>query len=286
MVPGWVLVAAITACVALLWFTRRKRVDDAAKSNDDYLAPAFHPGSCESSTCRYYQEPPAPSVPTMAEIYDRNREHPPVLPPFEEIEIPIVGDGEPSGKVDDEPILCDTSDTDHLTKLAKHDNMRHVLLVGRPDPALIDELSRRGSLQITEPLMIPLPPVDVVPAEVKERSFKILAPVEPEPFNMSTPEEEPTEFAGTNGALRSLRQAIMGKVQKRARKAKTECWIWTGSSNLRFRGSSVRRVLWMWFKGPLSDNEMLKNDCGDDYCVAPDHQTATLRSKIASYKKK
>jgi len=277
MVPGWVLVAAITAAVALLWFLRRKRVDDAASSNDNYLQPAFHPDSCDSPTCKYES------------IHDRNREHPPVLPPFENIEIPIEGEGEPSGKVDDEPILCDTSDTDHLTKLSQHDNMRHhvVLLVGRPDPALIDEIARRGPLQILEPTPItPLAPVDIVPVEVKERSFRIMAPVEPEPLNMSTPEEEPTEFSGSNDALRNLRQAIMLKVKKRARKAKTECWIWTGSKNFRFRGSSVRRVLWMWFKGPLSDNEVLKNDCGDDYCVAPDHQTATLRSKIASYKKK
>lgn len=63
------------------------------------------------------------------------------------------------------------------------------------------------------------------------------------------------------------------------------CWHWTafvgkyGQFKVQGRQWKAHRVVWEQINGPLPEGSFLRDNCGDNACVRPDHWTLTTWTK-------
>lgn len=269
--PALIALAFVAAVSFVIALVTRKREDDIEAEpmcydGDDFLKPMFPADPLPESTVRFSQEfkvVPDPLPPTCAE--------------------------EERGKVDDEPILSDVpmSGSD-LAGLAGYDQMKNEESTAKPGTVrvlMIDD----GRSSLTAAVLQKLSEASGNDVLIQVGQELPLPPMDKEEFVMLTPEEAAEEIDVVNDELQDLRESIYKKLKMRKVKG-IQHWIWPGST-MTFRKQQVRRVLWMWMvkdgENPdlLSDNDVLKNNCGSAKCIRPEHQTKVVKKSISNYKK-
>lgn len=280
MISGYWLIGALAAAVALLFLTRSKRKTVVNPTDPSTRPSDLYEDLPESNTCCMSPEFAVDSVDALPDC--------PTVVNAQEFQ-------EEPGKVDDEPILSDTAD---LSGLAGYDQMKNEESQKGTRVLIIDD--GRANIAAALSKIVDQGPFVTI-EDHGDTISKAMVALDPK----EVPVEEPV-LAGTNDALRNLRQAIMLKVVKKLAKPslmkKDEHWLWSGKT-FTFRKQNVRRVLWNWLSrvpsassikfGPdsesevdiLLDNEVLKTVCGASKCIRPDHQKKVTRRSIADYKK-